>query len=698
VLRKSTNTTFATTTNGLSPLTMNVAPPPYWLRLAGTFTGFTLIFLVVFSCIPPSEEEITGVRVDLNDPISRRIYDLQNARNADSLLFYLAHKNPSYRYLAARAFGSFPELSTPATTRLTELLESPGELIRTAAAYALGQSGVPGVADTLTRAFDGEGQYRAYNGALLAAVGKTGDATSQEFISNITTYTNQDTLLLAGQAWSLFYFAGRKLQSPAGDARMLSLLLDLTAPSEARRPAAWFLQRYAVEVDSAADKGLRELLRTEGNPDILMGAVRTIGRQGLPAGRVALLRALPASEDWRVRTEIIRALKDYDYSSVREPVVEMLRDAHPLVRRTAAEFLRDNGRDADATFYRQLARDSLQSVDTRFILYAAAHRHLPLYFADYRGFLNYDLQQAYAKTTNAYQKAEILTALAEYPWNYRNIYELYQQSNQAPIRSAAAEALHTISNREDFDAFFRKSSRRVRYDLSIYFREMIYSKEVGPAYAAANALAEKADLYRAFYTELDWMNTALRGFELPRDIESYRAVDAARAALAGEAEPEPFIVEVPAKNIDWALIGTDGGSEVILQVTGGRVVLKLWPDIAPATVSSFLELTKAGYYDGKVFHRVVPNFVAQGGGPLGDGFGSEDFSLRTETPGIRWERPGLIGMASAGKDTEGVQFFITHRATPHLNGKYTIFGEVTEGQAVLDAMTVGAKIERVALR
>lgn len=638
------------------------------------------------------------MRVDLNDPVSRRIYDLQNARNADSLLFYLGHENPSYRYLAARAFGSFPELSAPEISRLTELLDSPGELIRTAAAYALGQSAATGVADTLTRAFDGEGQYRAYNGTLLAAVGKTGDKTSQQFISNITTYTNQDTLLLAGQAWSLFYFAGRKLQSPQGDARMLSLLLDLSAPPEARQPAAWFLQRHPVEVDSAADKGLRELLRTEQNPDILMGAVRTIGRQGLPAGRVALLRALPANKDWRVRAEIIRALADYDYSSVREPIVEMLRDAHPLVRRTAAEFLRDNGRDADATFYRQLARDSLQSVDTRFTLYAAAHRHLPLYFADYRGFLNYDLQQAYAKTKNAYQKAEILTALAEYPWNYRNIYELYQQSNQAPVRSAAADALHTISNREDFDTFFRKSSRRVRYDLSTYFREMIYSKEVGPAYAAANALAEKADIYRAFYTDLDWMNTALRGFTLPRDIESYRAVDIARAALAEEPEPAPFAAEASVKSIDWNLIGTDGGSEVILQVDGDRVVLKLWPDIAPATVSSFLELAKAGYYNGKVFHRVVPNFVAQGGGPLGDGFGSEDFSLRTETPGVHWDRPGLIGMASAGKDTEGVQFFITHRATPHLDGKYTSFGEVTEGQEVLDRVTVGSKIERIELR
>ncbi|OAV45848.1 hypothetical protein A3850_007890 [Lewinella sp. 4G2] len=122
------------------------------------------------------------------------------------------------------------------------------------------------------------------------------------------------------------------------------------------------------------------------------------------------------------------------------------------------------------------------------------------------------------------------------------------------------------------------------------------------------------------------------------------------------------------------------------------------PDIAPASVSNFLALAEDQYYDGKVFHRVVPNFVAQGGGPLGDGFGAENYSLRTETPNVRWDRTGLVGMASAGKDTEGVQFFITHRPTPHLDGNYTIFAEVTEGQEVIDQITVGTKIESITIR
>jgi cyclophilin family peptidyl-prolyl cis-trans isomerase len=655
------------------------------------------LLVALSACIPPQDKKIEGVRVDLNDPINHLIYNHQNARNSDSLIYYLSSDNPSYRYLAARAFGSFPEISDVALDGLCGLLDEDNELIRTAAAYALGQSGAPRAADSLSRAFDGGGTYRAYNGTLLAAVGKTGDQQSQEFISGISTYTNQDTLLIAGQAWSLFYFARRELQSPAGDAKMLALMLDGAAPYEVRRPAAWFLQRFAVKVDSSSDEQLRQVLRTEQDPDVLMGTVRTLGRGGKPADRVALLRALRAQPDWRVRTEILRALSSFDYSSVREPIVERLSDEHPLVRRSAAEFLRDNGQDADATFYRQLARDSLKP-DVRYVLYAAAQRHLPLYFTDYRGFLNYDLQEAFTKTTDAFERAEILVALAEYPWNYRNIYELYQQSNQPTVRSAAAGALQTISNREGFNVFFKKSSRRVRYDLSIYFREMIYGLEVGPATSAANALAQKATIYRPFYPEIDWMSTSLMGFQLPRDIEAYQAVDAARAALAGEEAPGPNQAKAPAKPIDWKLIGTDAGKEVVIRTEAGRIVLKLWPDIAPATVSSFLELVKKGYYDGKLFHRVVPNFVAQGGGLQGDGFGAEDFRIRTETPGVRWDRAGLIGMASSGKDTEDVQFFLTHRATPHLDGDYTIFGAVVEGQEVVDQLIVGSIMESITLR
>ncbi|MEM6771064.1 MAG: peptidylprolyl isomerase, partial [Bacteroidota bacterium] len=633
-----------------------------------------LLFLgLCTSCIPPEPPEYAGVVVDLNDPSTRRMYDLQNDRQADSLVRYLSHESASIRYLAARGLGSFPEVEASTLDRLVAVLRDRDPDVRTAAAYALGQLGEGRIADSLGLAFDTLGRAREYNAAVLAAVGKIGTERHHDQVAAITTYRNTDTLLTAAQAWSLFYFARRDITSPTGDRRILSLLLDATAATKIRKPAAYYLQRFSVAVDTAQASELRRLLRTEKDPDIRMGIVRTLGRGKSAAGRVALIRALRSAQDWRVRTETIRALSNYDYVSVREPIVERLKDSHPLVRQTAAAFLLNNGTATDATFYRQLARDSTQT-DIRYTLYAAANRHLPLSFADYRGRINYDLQQAYAKTTDIYSRRSILAALGEFPWNYRTIYELYQQSDQAAVRTAAAEALQAISQRDDFATFFRASTRRVRLDLSTYFREMITSLEVGPSYAAAGALVANAAEYRVFLPEPDWLAISLRGFDLPKEIEAYRAVANAQAALLQLPEPEPHQAEAKAKAIDWDIIEESGSQAIVLRTNAGRIVLKLWPDLAPETVSSFLELVGSKYYHGKVFHRVVPNFVAQGGGPLGDGFGGEDFALRTETPGPRWDRPGLIGMASAGKDTEGVQFFITHRPTPHLDGNYTIFG------------------------
>ncbi|MEM9528118.1 MAG: peptidylprolyl isomerase [Bacteroidota bacterium] len=664
-------------------------------------TVAVLLLIGVFSsCIVPGGEddfEGVGVIVNLNDPMTRRIYDLQNARQTDSLLYYLGSTNPNYRYLAARAFSSFPELTPLVTDSLASLLKDRYELVRSAAAFSLGQSGREAVATQLAQSFDTLGNMPEYNAAALAAVGKTGSEEYLDHLTKVTTYRPTDTLLQVGRAWGLFNFAFRGLQSAKGDSIMLAHLLDAATPPKALEPVTGYLHRFAIAIDTAAETGLRQILRNSTEPDVLMATARTLGRSKAPSARVALLRALRSATDWRVRTEIIQALKEFPYATIREPIIERLQDPHPLVRRSAADFLLAQGTAADATFYRSLARDSSQT-DIRYRLYAAANRHLPLYLTDYRGRINYDLQQAYVKTTDPFQRADILAALAEFPWNYRTIHELYQQAQQAPVRSAAAEALRSISDRTDFVAFFRGSARRVRLDLSVYFREMIYGREVGPAYFAANALAKNAEVYRAYYPDLDWMSTALRGFSLPKEIETYRSVELAQAALAGTEEPPTKAAGAAAKTIDWQRIGADAGDEVVIRVPEGRIILELYPDIAPATVSSFLELVKADYYNGKLFHRVVPNFVAQGGGPRGDGFGSEEFIIRTETPGIRWDRPGLIGMASAGKDTEGVQFFITHRPTPHLNGNYTIFGGVTEGQEVVDMLTMGSIIESIELR
>ena len=112
----------------------------------------------------------------------------------------------------------------------------------------------------------------------------------------------------------------------------------------------------------------------------------------------------------------------------------------------------------------------------------------------------------------------------------------------------------------------------------------------------------------------------------------------------------------------------------------GPIKVKLFADEAPITVNNFVFLARQGFYDGTTFHRVIKNFMAQGGDPTGTGTGGPGYRIRDEFhPKLRHNRPGILSMANAGPNTGGSQFFITHTATPHLDNRHAVFGEVVEG-------------------
>ncbi len=119
----------------------------------------------------------------------------------------------------------------------------------------------------------------------------------------------------------------------------------------------------------------------------------------------------------------------------------------------------------------------------------------------------------------------------------------------------------------------------------------------------------------------------------------------------------------------------------------GDMVFKLHADKVPGTVNNFVFLARQGYYDGTSFHRVIDNFMAQGGDPTGTGSGGPGYSLADEFhAALRHDKRGVLSMANAGPDTNGSQFFITHGPTPHLNDKHSVFGQLTQGEDVLMAI------------
>jgi len=127
---------------------------------------------------------------------------------------------------------------------------------------------------------------------------------------------------------------------------------------------------------------------------------------------------------------------------------------------------------------------------------------------------------------------------------------------------------------------------------------------------------------------------------------------------------------------------------VVLETNQGNIELKLMPKVAPLAVKNFVGLVKKGYYNGIIFHRVIKNFMIQGGDPTGTGRGGQSIwgkAFKNEyAPNVIFDRPYLLAMANAGPNTNGSQFFITVKPTPWLNGGYTIFGKVIKGQKVVD--------------
>jgi peptidylprolyl isomerase len=135
----------------------------------------------------------------------------------------------------------------------------------------------------------------------------------------------------------------------------------------------------------------------------------------------------------------------------------------------------------------------------------------------------------------------------------------------------------------------------------------------------------------------------------------------------------PKVAFDPAKKIYWKL-----------ETSVGNLKVRLMPDVAPMHVTSTIYLTKLGFYDGTIFHRVIPGFMAQGGDPTGTGMGGPGYQYAGEfDPKVKHDKGGLLSMANAGPGTDGSQFFLTFVATPWLDGKHTIFGEVVEGQGTL---------------
>lgn len=663
-------------------------------------------FLV--ACVPPDPNRKAGasdeVLIDLTDKNIQKIYDFRDRHQQDSLLHYLQSPDATTRYVAALSFCTFGDSSV--VEPLAVLLKDPVEDVRIAAALALGQTGSARAEAPLIAAFisgDSLSQHQRLNAVILEAIGKCGSAASLKNILSVTTYKPSDTLLLQGQCRAVYRFGRRKITDPAGAALMVNYCANEQIPESARLLAAHYLARTEeVSPDNAQAVKLTAAYVRAQDPDIRMAIATALGKAANgPAFRL-LSTAVANEKDWRVRCNVVNALARFDYDTVRSLVVPLVFDSNAHVAKTAAVFFIQNGKPQDGDYYWRIARDNPNLAwPVRVALFHASNKWLSgRQDPESKDFVNYRLREMFLQATSPYEQAACLKALSEFVWQYHWIYEKGRAATHPVVKTAAAEALRTICERPDFYAAFGEGGRNARRDLYYYLRELVATGDPGVIAEAAPAFTVGALNFATMRdsARTNDLNTTLQNLKMPRDIEAYQALEKTIAYFAGQPAPAPT---KPRYNnpIEWAAFNIyKPGTKAIVETSKGSFEITFFPEYAPASVLNFIHLAKDGFFDNKVFHRVVPNFVVQGGCPRGDGYGATDNTIRTEIGPLWYQEEGMVGMASAGFDTESSQWFVTHSPTPHLDGRYTIFGRVIKGMDVVHRMEVGDKINKVSIQ
>ena len=643
------------------------------------------------------------LRPDLQD-----LVDLQVRRDAAGLVASLTHEDPHMRARAAFALGSVQAPS--AVSALRTALGDPTPAVRADVAFALGQSADTTLGVALLTALRTEATP-AVQRELIDAIGKVGLAADLADLLRLPLPTAREAdrvlaiarLAQRGQmSPSSWGWLAARLQAPEASVREHAAYAFVRVPAQAWAPQATAV-RTAFDQLEAADPARMHLARALGKLD---------QAQDIPR----LVDALGNALDWRTRADAARALQSFvDASTVRDALfATVANDPHALVALTAADALASLEAPSQMDSDRAAALVSGQRpAPVRAAL-------LPVLARTGRA----DLVRTQAARLPGLEGGGTLRRAAlralgssDDPASLDVLFAAATDSS-AILASTALDALRSrwdamkpAHTNRFFDAFAAGAHRADLATTTIAapaladslfwslgagpllrrtYREMTAPADVEPMTAIIQAIGQIRD-----GDEIDFLlgitveggHPVLR--RAARDALNERLIEGVDVELSGDDATSGTTA------IDWDHLAKLGEHpRLTLETTKGVVVIEMDTEAAPQTVQMITRTAAGGLYDGVPFHRVVPNFVAQGGDYFRrDGWGGPETPIRSEFTRIRYET-GTIGMASSGKDTEGVQFFVTHSPQPHLDGRYTAFGRVLRGQNVIDALVVGDLVTR----
>ncbi len=665
--------------------------------------SFYIVLFITLNMLPVSVLGQTfTTRPDdhlLSRPDLQYLVELQTQRNGKELIRSLSSHDPSIRGRAAFALASVQD--SLAIPFLVQLLQDSEDDVRADAAFALGQSYGSVSSDSLFSALMREAAYDVQL-QLLDALGKKGDLQT---LQKLATW-NAHRSLEEGVGRAISRFSLRGLHHPEAVKRLVTFLQSQD-PAVRRQAAYYFGRTPTTEPWSFVSDTLYAILRSAGPVDPAAGyLLQAVARLGRPEDTSLLIKWAHESDDWRIRTVAARAMASrLPEPNARRTLLEMLSDSSEHVRVTAAETIAgfEGWEDAGVETIIQWIRDHPEAwrVSALLLLVPAKKGHWlfiseeierrkgsPLAYAHaLRALASAPASDALAALTAAASSQDLHVAYAA----LNTLYERWKEDRSDPTLipvyfQAFADALQRrdlaasyVAAQAFEDSLFRPLGAPGL--LATTYRQMKAPEDIEPMTAILNSLGSVGDSSMAtmLQTELQSAHPILRA----------AAADALQK-LTGVRYPAAPVPARFDKTLDWKFLATLGRHpHLILRTDKGLIDIMLDAEQAPFTSQTLLQLAAAGAYDGVPFHRVVPNFVVQGGDiERGDGFGGPGFVIPSEFTRILF-REGATGIASAGKDTEGSQYFITHSMQPHLDGRYTAFGYVAAGMQVVDRIYEG---------
>ncbi|MEZ4414312.1 MAG: peptidylprolyl isomerase [Gemmatimonadota bacterium] len=638
-------------------------------RISGAACKTGLVCLVLAGCASGLNDRSTDGLLERED--LQRVVDRALERDVPALIEALSAADAAVRRRAALGLAGARDPSSRGA--LLRGLSDPDRDVREAVAFALGQLHDPALAPDLLGALAGESQEPVAR-RLLDALGQSGGRGALDGLLALAPERSR----LAAYQLALGRLAVQGMATPESFQRLLAGLTNVD-PS-VRESSAWAFGRLVSAAPWRAwVADVRNALDGYGPDDPAAGPLLTgLSRVSDPSDTPRMLFWLQQASDWRLRyLTAVGLTPRVDDPRVREALFVAIDDESPHVGEAAATAVSTLAAPSDEDLARMEAALTAHAGDL--------HRAFPLLAA----FSTRDRSQRVRSWLAEYgddgpeQRSTGLAALALDPGEvgFAAVLEALDAGG-----AMADRAFDALGNRWSVDRRDPARLERLRPRLIDALDSGRRMAVVGAATLLADSALHGGDADEALARVARGLDPVDRAIELSAVLEALEA--------RGVPAPSGLAPQLPARRaLDWAAARRWGRQPRLrLETERGEIILRLDMEAAPLTVESMATLAAQGALDGTPFHRVVPVFVAQGGDVSGgDGLGGPGYRIRTE-PGLRPFLRGSAGMASAGPDTEGSQFFLMQGSAPHLDGAYTVFGEVVAGMDVVDRLQVGDRI------